>query len=198
MITEREFLKQGFGKNSPWLDLVNSEEWDGLGHFTDHLQTPGWLSSFLRHWNLLSPSASPHSLEQIRILRSVLRHAAENLAARHELSARDFQELNAAMDVPARQALIRGATGFETRLVPAKLNWNWILSRIAASFAAMLAQTPLERLKVCANSPGCRWVFYDVTKGNTRRWCSDRTCGNRYRVRQARARGSKLRRALRL
>jgi predicted RNA-binding Zn ribbon-like protein len=195
MITQREFRKQGFGKDSPWLDLVNSEEWDGLGHFTDHLQTPGWLSSFLRHWNLPSLSARPHSLKQIRTLRSVLRRAGESLAAGHALSARDLQELNAAMDVPTRQTLIRGATGFETSLVPAKLNWNWIFSRIAASFAEMLARTPHERLKVCANSPGCRWVFYDVTKGNTRRWCSDRTCGNRYRVRQARARITKPRRA---
>jgi predicted RNA-binding Zn ribbon-like protein len=188
MIVQREFLKQGFGKSSSWLDLVNSEEWDGLGHFTDYLQKSGWLSAFLRHRNLPPLPATPHSLEQIRNLRSVLRRAAENISAGHTLSARDLRKLNNAMDVPAHQTLVCGAAGFETSLVPATLNWNWILSRIAASFAEMLARTPHERLKVCANSPGCRWLFYDVTKGNTRRWCSDRTCGNRFRVRQARAR----------
>ena len=190
MITQREFVEQGFGKHSSWLDLVNSEEWDGLGHFTDHLQESGWLSSFLRYWKLPSLPQNQRSHTQIRNVRSLLRRDAEILAAHKPLAPRDLAEINAAMDVPARQTLIHAETGFEINLVPRKLDWSWILSRIAASFAETLAQKPHERLKICANSPGCRWLFYDVTKGNTRRWCSDRTCGNRYRVRQARARSA--------
>src|SRR6266403_3814428 len=174
MITQRDFLKQGFGKESPWLDLVNSEEWDGLGHFTDHLQSPGWLVSFLRYWKLPSLPQNENAIAQIRKVRSMLRRAAEKLAAGYALSSRDLAEINAAMDVPAHQRLMHSDTGFETRLVPRKLDWKWILSRIAASLAEALAQKTHERLKICANSPGCRWLFYDVTKGNTRRWCSSR------------------------
>jgi predicted RNA-binding Zn ribbon-like protein len=192
MATQGEFLKQGFGKQDSWLDLVNSQEWDGLGHFTDYLERPGWLASFLRHWKLPCLPQTENALAQIRKTRSALRRAAEKLAGGHALSSRDLAEINAAMNVPASQKLIHKENRrFETGLVPIKLDWNWILSRVVASFAETLARTPHERLKVCANTPDCRWLFYDVTKGNTRRWCSDRTCGNRYRVRSARARTAK-------
>jgi predicted RNA-binding Zn ribbon-like protein len=50
----------------------------------------------------------------------------------------------------------------------------------------MLTPPEPRRLKICPNR-GCRWVFYDRTKGKTRVWCNDRTCGNRERVRRARA-----------
>ena len=187
-MTRREFLKQGFGKDYPWVDLVNSEEWDGLGHFTDHLQRPGWLASFLRYWNLPFLPQTENALVQIRELRSLLRRLAGKIAEGRALSSRDLAEVNASMDVAAHQQLIRGAAGLQTALLPVKVNWKWIRSRIAASFAETLAHTPHNRLKICANTPGCRWFFYDVTKGNTRRWCSGRTCGNRFRVREARAR----------
>ena len=48
----------------------------------------------------------------------------------------------------------------------------------------------VARLKICPNH-GCRWVFYDETRGNTRRWCDDRSCGNRDKVRRLRERRRK-------
>jgi predicted RNA-binding Zn ribbon-like protein len=187
MMDQTQFLKQGFGKHSPWVDLVNSEDWDGLGRFTDHLQNPGWLPSFLRHWKLPALPSNSRSFAQIKKLRSVLRRAAEKMVIGHPLASADLTDLNAAMNVPAHQALVRRGATFETALLPARMDWKWVLSRIASSFAETVAQTPRGRVKICANSPLCRWFFYDITKGNTRRWCSGRTCGNRFRVRQARA-----------
>ncbi len=46
------FHAKGYGQVAPWVDLANSEEWDGFGKLTDHLANPSWLTAFLKHWNL--------------------------------------------------------------------------------------------------------------------------------------------------
>jgi len=54
----------------------------------------------------------------------------------------------------------------------------------------LLAGGNSARVKICRNAD-CRWVFYDTTKARSRRWCSDKVCGNRDRVRRARARAAR-------
>ncbi len=121
-----------------------------------------------------------------RDFREFLRGIAEHLAAGRTLSASDIRTLNTTLMVPARQKLFQHQNGFHAELFPVRSGWPWILSRIAASLADTLTRYDRERVKICANG-GCRWAYYDVTKGKTRRWCNDRTCGNRDRVRRARA-----------
>ena len=54
-----DFLAHGHGKTAPWVDLVNSEEWDAFGCLTDHLNSPAWAPYFLRHWHFAKPSREP-------------------------------------------------------------------------------------------------------------------------------------------
>jgi predicted RNA-binding Zn ribbon-like protein len=184
--TSQEYRKAGFGSQFAWLDFVNSQERDGFGRLTDHLRNPRWLANFLRHFHLANslPPSIPH--RALADLREFLRGVAENFAAGRALSTSDVGTLNAALRVPARQKLIQHQNGFRAELLPVRSGWSWILSRIAASLADTLTHYDRHRVKICAND-GCRWAYYDVTKGNMRRWCNDRTCGNRDRVRRARA-----------
>jgi len=71
--------------------------------------------------------------------------------------------------------------------VPSAEGWDWVLAQIALAFASLLTGGDKSRVKICLNQD-CRWIFYDTTKARTRRWCSDKVCGNRDRVRRARAR----------
>jgi predicted RNA-binding Zn ribbon-like protein len=184
--TLQDYRKAGFGGRFAWLDFVNSQERDGFGHLTDHLRNPDWLANFLRNFDLTDtlPDAAPQ--RALAEFREFLRGVAEHLAAGRTLSASDVRVLNATLMVPARQKLFQRQNGFRTDLLPVRSGWGWILSRIAASLADTLTHYDRERVKICAND-GCRWAYYDVTKGNTRRWCKDSTCGNRDRVRRARA-----------
>jgi predicted RNA-binding Zn ribbon-like protein len=184
--TLQDYRKAGFGSQFAWLDFANSQERDGFGHLTDHLDNPRWLANFLRHFHLAKalPAAPPN--RELADFREFLRGIAEHLAAGLTLSASDIRTLNTTLMVPARQKLFQDQNGFRAELSPVRSGWPWILSRIAASLADTLTRYDRERVKICAND-GCRWAYYDVTKGNTRRWCNDRTCGNRDRVRRARA-----------
>jgi len=184
--TPNIFHAAGFGKVAPWVDLANSEEWNGFGKLTDHLTNPRWLATFLKHWSLHrlpSKDVPRHKLVQLRLL---LRRVAEKLAAGSSLSGRELSNLNQALNVPGRQRLVQGQNGFRAEMAPVQRNWSWVIARIAASLGEMLANREVERIRICANSD-CRWVFYDPTKARTKRWCNDRTGGTRARVRRAQA-----------
>jgi predicted RNA-binding Zn ribbon-like protein len=180
------FHDHGFGKVAPWVDLVNSEEWDGFGKREDHLADPHWLAAFLKHWKLPPVRLSPAPHRELLELRALLRHAAEKVAAGRSLGSQELSALNHALKVPARQRLVQHQNGFRSELVPVKNDWSWVIARIAASLGEMLAKGDVGRIKICANGD-CRWVFYDPTKARIKRWCKDSTCGNRTRVRRSRA-----------
>lgn len=184
------YVAAGFGREFLWLDLANTLEWNGFGQLTDHLDDPQWLGQMLRHWNIADEVPKPVLQKEIVALRSLLRGLSEKLINGKSLDAEDLRALNAYLNVPAHVQLIQRQNGVHSVLVPDEPGWPWILSRFAASFAEMLSLGRLDRLKFCPNQ-GCKWLFFDQTKGNTRIWCNDRTCGNRDRVRRAREKNKK-------
>ena len=61
------------------------------------------------------------------------------------------------------------------------------LFRIALAAETLLTEGPLERLHACGGD-GCEWMFLDLSKNASRRWCSMATCGNGAKVKKFRAR----------
>lgn len=181
----RAFAAEGFGAGGAALDLVNSEQWDGFGHRTDHLDDPSWLADLLARYGWEADlEAAP--LADLRRLRAALRGIVEATAAGEVLPPADLAVVAAAVAEPAMRVLQTDGERVGLKLVPIEPGWRWALAEIAASAIEMRA-IARARIKVCAN-PGCRWAFHDRTRGNTRRWCNDLTCGNRDKVRRFRAR----------
>ncbi|WP_274650817.1 CGNR zinc finger domain-containing protein [Paenibacillus humicola] len=56
-----------------------------------------------------------------------------------------------------------------------------LLVPIAEAAADLLSANKLHLVKRCEN-PKCMHYFYDTSKNGLRRWCSQKTCGNRMRV----------------
>ena len=188
-LSPAQFREKGHGKTGPWVDLVNSEEWDTYGKRTDWLDDPSWSRYFLRQWNFPPPTSSAFPAKEFRALRAALRKSCEALFDRRKLSSEEIRGFNDRLKVVGKRQLIERPTGLQVEFVPQSNGWEWILAETALSFANLLAGAARSRIKICLNSD-CRWVFYDSTKGRTRRWCSDKVCGNRDRVRRARARMS--------
>lgn len=182
------FSTRGFGASALWLDLVNSELWDGFGNFTECFDDPRWVRSFLRYWNLRIAPSDAKGLRALRELRALLRQLVETSSVHGSLSAEQIAKLNSWLKVPVYPALVESQSGFLLSLQPAQVGWQSEVAKIARSFADSLLHEAKGHLKICANQD-CRWIFVDRTKGNVRRWCNDATCGNRYRVRRARRRG---------
>ena len=182
-MTHREFLEEGFGQ-SAWIDLVNSENWDGFDHLTDHLADQSWISLYLRHWHLDQPPGVVH-LDELTNLRVFLRAFVERWVTRRALTAEDVGVINEALSVPVRRIFKRDAQACAIHLEPLRPGKRWLRAQIVESLAHGFTEHGAERIKMCPNR-GCRWVFYDRTHGNTRKWCSARLCGNREWVRRAR------------
>lgn len=58
---------------------------------------------------------------------------------------------------------------------------------IARSAMELLVEADLERVGEC-ESDTCGFLFLDVTRNRSRRWCDTKVCGNRARVRRHRLR----------
>jgi predicted RNA-binding Zn ribbon-like protein len=77
-----------------------------------------------------------------------------------------------------------------------RLVWSWSgfeqradlpLWKLAQSASDLLVSEDAKLVKGCGD-PTCRWLFLDVSKNHTRRWCDMKTCGNRMKARRHQAR----------
>jgi predicted RNA-binding Zn ribbon-like protein len=90
------------------------------------------------------------------------------------------------------------AAALHRRLVVGEshLEWSWSgverqaeipLWMLAQAASDLLISSDAELIKDCGD-PTCRWLFLDVSKNHTRRWCDMKTCGNRMKARRHHAR----------
>ena len=76
--------------------------------------------------------------------------------------------------------------------------WTWtdedVLDRmlwpVVRSSAELLVEGDLTRVRQC-HGEQCGWLFVDMTKNRSRRWCDMGDCGNLAKVRRFRSRHRK-------
>jgi predicted RNA-binding Zn ribbon-like protein len=59
-----------------------------------------------------------------------------------------------------------------------------VLWPVAWSAAELLTHGPLDRIRECPGQGNCGWLFLDLSKNASRRWCDMRVCGNRAKARR--------------
>lgn len=181
------FHNEGYDRRFLWIDLVNSRFPDGFGAVDDYLDDRSWRTAFFRAWDLKPPARDTFPVESFKGLRAELRAVADAITKSQTLPPTLIKSINETLGQAVRRLIEGAGQSFRLVIRPVRLDWKWIEAQIAASFGEFLTSGQTHRLKVCAN-PLCRWVFFDETKGNTKRWCDDRRCGNRDKVRRHRAR----------
>lgn len=166
------------------IHILNSNHVDVLSSKTvrDMLEDETWMQDLLDQWKLEAPMPIPsETLHRIKELRaqmySILIGTSDNLTAINQVLNR----------VSARLQFDNRKGEYHLMRVYDTAGWDLVLWHIAKSFADMLCGYDLSRIKVCSN-PDCGWIFYDVSKNKSRRWCSDKTCGNVMKVRRFRER----------
>lgn len=72
------------------------------------------------------------------------------------------------------------------------LAWRWadgprspdaLMLPIVAPATDLLRSPTRERVRVCA-ADTCRWIYLDMSKNRSRRWCDMKQCGNREKARR--------------
>jgi predicted RNA-binding Zn ribbon-like protein len=74
--------------------------------------------------------------------------------------------------------IVKTKDGYAWDAAGNKTQLDWILNPIIRSAADVLLSDDLRRIKACAD-PACGWLFIDVSRNQSRRWCDMKDCGNR-------------------
>jgi len=185
------------------LDFVNTVDPRHEPGRREYLDSYQALAAWGRHAGIiaaegetgLGEAATADPVEADRVLRRAidLREALYEIFVR----AASGQEPSAAvMDV--LQAELTGALA-HIRLAASGsgFGWSWeaarprldhVLWAVSWSAADLLVQGPLERIRECPGQDNCGWLFVDLTRNASRRWCDMRVCGNRAKARRHYAR----------
>ena len=180
------------------LDFANTVGW----HASDHPQE--WLLSYTdllawsRHASILPLHQEERLLQEARdhpvIAEAVLVSAIALREAIYQIFSRIVQGRQ-----PQREDLTILREAYAEAVIHAQivsmpdgftLTWqcdedalDFPLWPIAHSGMELLLSKELHRVKGCPGD-GCGWLFLDVSRNQSRRWCNGQDCGNRIRVRQ--------------
>ena len=172
------------------LEIVNSDwhDYRGSGKDEDRLLKPGWLMQLLAQWNIgVNSPPNAETIAAFQSLRSLMQSIIQAYMQQQVPTKKDIAALNTYLDAaPLKLQLLQEGMRYQLQEVSLYNDWAWVLGEVAASFAQLLAHRDPLRLKQCEN-PDCRWVYYDESGNQSRRWCDD-ACSNLMRVRRFRAR----------
>ena len=142
------------------------------------LLSPRNRARLLETWGQ-SPRAR-HTVEAIRQLREKLRKQVltwERGGANHRSTVQQLNKLMAQHPMLNRLSASGGASRTELWFEPRSP--EDLLAPLAHSAAWLFAHADRKRVRRCAQ---CVAHFLDTSKKGTRRWCSMRLCGNRFKV----------------
>lgn len=74
--------------------------------------------------------------------------------------------------------IVRTQGGFHWDMTGDKAKLDWILNPVIRSAVDLLVSEEFRRVKKCAD-PICGWLFLDISRNRSRRWCNMADCGNR-------------------
>jgi predicted RNA-binding Zn ribbon-like protein len=181
------------------LDLINTVSWRTRERPHERLTSYAGLVAWSQEAGVVTeqqaqrllegaigrPADAAMVLEQALALREALYRIFSAVAGGGAPELNDVVTLNGSLaETMARLQLAWTAGEFA---------WSWtagdgdaletMLWPVARSAAELLTSDELNRVGVCAGE-GCGWLFFDVSKNRSRRWCAMDDCGNRAKARR--------------
>jgi predicted RNA-binding Zn ribbon-like protein len=181
------------------LDFANTMDWHASAHPSETLLVYADLVAWAQRTHLISdlvaqrllqraenePASAAAALAQAIVWREAIYRIFSAIAAERPVATADLAALNAAISVayPHLQLVSSGA----------EFVWGWIgaeddlacmLWPLVRSAAELLTSPLLARVRECADERGCGFLFFDLTRNRSRRWCSMESCGNRAKARR--------------
>jgi predicted RNA-binding Zn ribbon-like protein len=77
-----------------------------------------------------------------------------------------------------RSQIVKTQDGYRWDMTANKTQLDWILNPVIRSAADLLVSEEIRQVKRCAD-PTCGWLFLDISRNRSRRWCDMADCGNR-------------------
>lgn len=132
-------------------------------------------------------SRAPAEAEAVLERARALREATYRLFAREAGAGTDLALVSEeAGRAAAERRVVEGEEGYVFEW-PESDRLEQLLWPIALSAAELLTSEDRVRVKECA-AENCNWLFLDMSRNRSRRWCDMRVCGNRAKARRFTAR----------
>jgi predicted RNA-binding Zn ribbon-like protein len=175
------------------LDFTNTLDWRGTADPQEFLKTYQDVVNWIRHVGIAtrkdSQKLSRMAEESITDAKMVLSRAKELRETIYRLFSatifnkaplkKDLLVFNKYLSRSMRDSkIVRTKDGYAWDNAGNKTQPDWILNPIIRSAADVLLSDDLQRIKACAD-PACGWLFIDVSRNQSRRWCDMKDCGNR-------------------
>jgi len=126
------------------------------------------------------PADAAAVLDQAHTLRRAIYHLFSGTAQGHAAGEDAVEPLNKALaEAWMHRRLVHTDDSFTWGWLGMEANLGSVLWPVALSAAELLVSPQRARVKACA---GCGWLFLDVSRPGTRRWCDMALCGNRAKV----------------
>lgn len=182
----------------PALDFTNTVSWRGADTWDDYLTEPGDLLRWGVRAGLVEAPAvvggAPDPEEtQARFQRALrLREAIHDTFAAVAMGEPIPGAALAALsgewaEARGRMRLDTDAAGEVRAILPPGAPLERIIRSLAASAGDLLLDVDPARIKTCAGNE-CGYLYVDLSRNRSRRWCDMAECGNRAKVRRFRAR----------
>jgi predicted RNA-binding Zn ribbon-like protein len=188
------------------IDFANTADWHATDNPLERLTTYSGLVYWSWHAGAIDPVTAQRLLAMAQ-RRPVEAEAALDRAIRlREALYGIFRAL--AHDEPVgeaqlavfNEALAEALARLRVSPREEEFTWEWdgmegslsaMLWPVTRSAADLLTSENRGRLGQCADDRGCGWLFMDMSKNHSRRWCSMEDCGNRAKAMRhySRARG---------
>ena len=175
------------------LDFVNTLDWRGTDRPQEFLNTIDDLVAWSRHVGICSRQETRKLYkiaEQSEVeAKSVLNRAVKLRETIYRLFAasivvhspvrEDLSVFNEILGRSMKESQIKATKdGYAWDIIGNKTKLDWILNPIIHSAAEILVSDELKKVKTCADA-ACGWLFIDVSRNQSRRWCDMKDCGNR-------------------
>lgn len=153
-----------------------------------HLIAPGEVRQVAAAWRH-SPAAARRAhgeVKEIRealwaVLSACLDPASERGQLQYEL---DYLSRSWAASM-SRSRLSLGKDGTVARMVSCSPPELLVSDRVAQESVDLLCRADLQRLGRCPpDEGGCGWLFLDLTRNRSRRWCAMDACGSGAKARR--------------
>lgn len=188
----------------PALDLVNTLDWrfrdSGAEDLLDSYED---LLRFAEQGGVLNPrqakvlrktesAAGMRALQQARDLRESTAQVIYAMLENLEPPVEGLLTIDRYLHMAQSHRTLRWSPKAIHSIWPAENDPSlpvWLLAELAA---ALLTSKDAGSIRACADAD-CRWLFLDLSRNHTRRWCDMKICGNRTKARKFREQRSSRR-----
>lgn len=180
------------------LDFANTADWHASDHPIEFLTSYAELVAWSQHVGILTGPEAQHLLKaavrrpaearavltRAVALREAIFRLFSTISHGRSPQAEDLATFNAELStVLAQSQIIQAAEGFAWEWLGDEDALDRVLWPVVRDAAEILTSEALHRVGQCMDDR-CGWLFLDLSRNRSRRWCSMKDCGNRAKARR--------------